>query len=57
MPSIIVLLLLVALSACGTKTPLVRPSGPATPPLLGFVAPAAASAAPHDDSNAPEAAQ
>jgi len=50
MPSIIVLLLLAALSGCGTKTPLVRPSGPATPPLLGFVAPAAAS---RDDSNKP----
>ncbi len=49
--SIIALLLLAALSGCGTKTPLVRPPGPNTPPLLGFAAPA------HDDSNASGPAQ
>jgi len=55
MRPIIALCFLAALSGCGTKTPLVRPSGPATPPLLGFSALAAAT--PRDDSNAPKPAQ
>lgn len=41
-PPILSLLILAAFSAlagCGTKTPLVKPAGPATPPVFGAPAP------------------
>ena len=41
------------LAGCGTKTPLTRPTGPATPPLLG----APAGEVQRDNSNASGAAQ
>lgn len=50
MLSLSALALLAALSGCGTKTSLIKPAGPATPPLLG-AAPAAATA-PHDSNKA-----
>ncbi len=54
----LVAVLITALSACGTKTPLIMPPGPAKPPLLGVPQAAVAApakppaAAPADDSAA-----
>ena len=54
-PPILSLLILAAFSAlagCGTKTPLVKPAGPATPPVFGAPAPqSTAQPVSRDDSN------
>ncbi len=53
-PPILSLLILAAFSAlagCGTKTPLVKPAGPATPPVFGAPAPQSSPAtAPQSNS-------